>query len=538
MELQHYLRAAEGALRIGDRQKALAVADEASRKGIEHFHLLALAAEHELARGDRARALVLALRAHELNRRDVDVLNTLGVVHASARHYRKALKAFDAALREAPADRLVRLNKAAALEALLELERARREFERILDGEPHHVEALARLASLAVRQGDSASARTYAERALKIDPGNQSARLALATADIDEGRYNAALTQAQSLARESSSPVTIRASAQGLIGDALDGLGRTADAFDAYIAGKRALRAHYRPSFESDGQESSAKMVRRLADYFRDASPMEWQAADGESAGNPTLVHAFIVGFPRSGTTLLEQILATHPDVEVMGERDCLELAQNSFTRPPNGLERLAHLDADGLAPWRTEYWKRVAEEGFEAKKRVFVDKMPFYCVFLCVIAKLFPRARILFALRDPRDVILSCLRSNFAMTSQLFELTSLETAATHYDATMRLSEEFRRVLTLNFMAFRHEDLIADFEGETRRICAFLDLEWHAGLNEFGRLSHPVSTPSGRQVVRGLSIRGAGRWRRFRAQLAPVLPLLSPWAEKFGYASE
>lgn len=213
-------------------------------------------------------------------------------------------------------------------------------------------------------------------------------------------------------------------------------------------------------------------------------------------------------------------------------------MAQDSFAASSDGLDRLAHLDGDDLTPWRNEYWRRVAEEGFGTTKPVFVDKMPFYCAFLCVIAKLFPRARILFAVRDPRDVILSCVRRNFAMTSQLFELTSLETAAAHYDATMRLSEEFRRIITLDIMDIRHEDLIADFEGETRRICTFLNLEWQPGLKEFSRLSHPVSTPSGRQLARGLVTQGGGHWRRYRDQLAPVLPILSPWVERFGYARE
>jgi hypothetical protein len=170
----------------------------------------------------------------------------------------------------------------------------------------------------------------------------------------------------------------------------------------------------------------------------------------------------------------------------------------------------------------------------------VFVDKMPLYSVFLCLIAKLFPRAKILFAVRDPRDVVLSCFRRRFVMTQQMYELTALESAASYYDQVMRLRERYREVLGLTFCDVRHENMVGDFDRETRRICDFLGVEWNAGLREFARSvpARSVNTPSGPQLARGLFTQGVGHWRRYAPQLAPVLPQLAPWAERFGYARE
>jgi hypothetical protein len=234
------------------------------------------------------------------------------------------------------------------------------------------------------------------------------------------------------------------------------------------------------------------------------------------------------------------QILAGHPDVDVMEERSCLTAAQESFTIPPDGLERLAACEDGEFTPWREDYWRRVAEEGLKPDRRIFVDKMPFYCLFLCLIARLFPRAKILFLIRDPRDVVLSCLRQRFVMTEQMRELSSLAATAAHYDAVMSLREIYRRTLGLEICDIRHEDLVSDFDTETRRICSFLDLEWRPGLEDFARnaAQRSIRTPSGPQLARGLTTNRLGQWRRYREQLAPVLPRLMPWVERFGYEKD
>ena len=237
---------------------------------------------------------------------------------------------------------------------------------------------------------------------------------------------------------------------------------------------------------------------------------------------------------------MLEQILASHPDIEAMGERSCLVDSQDAFTIPLEGLDRLANSSPDELEPYRKAYWTRVAQEGSTPQRRVFVDKMPLYSVFLCLVAKLFPRAKILFAIRDPRDVVLSCFRRRFVMTQQMYALTSLESAADYYDGVMRLSGIYREKLGLEFCNLRHEDMIADLEGETRRLCDFLGVPWNAAMEDFARTarSRSVNTPSGPQLARGLSSQGVGQWRRYRKELAPVLPKLAPWVAHFGYAEE
>ena len=162
---------------------------------------------------------------------------------------------------------------------------------------------------------------------------------------------------------------------------------------------------------------------------------------------------------------------------------------------------------------------------------------MPLSSVALPVIAKLFPNARILFALRDPRDAVLSCFRRRFGMNPSMYQLLTLEGAAIFYDGVMRLSERYRELLPLPQQFVRYESLVDDFEATTREVCAFIGLDWNPNMADFAARARTrgISTPSAAQVARGLNREGKGTWRRYREQMAPVLPLLEPWVERFGY---
>ncbi len=245
----------------------------------------------------------------------------------------------------------------------------------------------------------------------------------------------------------------------------------------------------------------------------------------------------FLVGFPRSGTTLLEQVLAAHPAVEAMEEHPCLADSATAFFGSDAALDRLAALTGDELAPWREAYWRRVAEAGAAPSKAVFIDKMPLNLVFLPLIAKLFPSAKILLALRDPRDVVLSCLRRRFAMNAGMYEFTTLQSTAAYYEAVMTLAQVYRQTLALDICETRHEDLVGDFDTEARRLCDFLGIEFRGEMRGFaGRArAQNIDTPSSAQVARGLSTAGLAQWRRYREQLSPILPVLAPFVARFGY---
>jgi tetratricopeptide (TPR) repeat protein len=524
------LAAVEAALWASDMPKAIRLSDKAVAGGAIHPTLLSLTALGRMQQGDNQGALPLLLQARTLAPTHADLLNALGECHTRLNQPREAVEVFDAALAAAPDARL-HFGRSLALEDLSELDAARAGFEQVLKLDPAHSAALARLALLAGQRGDAAAARDLATRALAINPRDATARIALASAALEQKDIAAAEQVVFALSHDQDLGAINRAIAQSLAADILDAQGRTAEAFAAYTQSKATLRDAYAPFMAR--AESVRAREQRLASYFRNADPATWRGSQPPQAHT----HVFLVGFPRSGTTLLEQVLASHPDVAAMEERTCLMDSAATFFGSVADLDQLASLPQSELEGWRQQYWKRVAETEPVLSKPVFIDKMPLNAVFLPLIAKLFPHAKILLALRDPRDVVLSCFRRRFAMNAGMYEFTTLHSSAAYYAAVMDLIAVYREKLALEMFEARHESLITDFDGEARKLCDFLELEYRDEMRTFAARAKAqnIDTPSSAQVARGLSDAGMDQWRRYGAHLQPVLSVLAPFVARFGY---
>lgn len=244
----------------------------------------------------------------------------------------------------------------------------------------------------------------------------------------------------------------------------------------------------------------------------------------------------FILGFPRSGTTLLAQVLAAAPEVLVFEERPLLARAIADFVDAPDGAQRLAGAHDGDLAPYAADFWQQARAEA-DLRGRLVIDQTAFNTIYLPVILRLFPQAKIVFALRDPRDVVFSCFRRQFAPSRFTLEFRTLESTARFYDATMRLADMCRPVLAGRLFDIRNEDLVADFDPWSKRLCAFTGVAWSEAMRHFevAARDRMLTTRSAQQIRRGLVREGVGAWRRYAAQMAPVLPVLAPWVERFGY---
>jgi len=522
------------ALRRGDMAAAMDYSEQAVGLGFEEPNLLTLAGQLRIQSGRVDRAYPLFVRARELAPDSIEALNGLGICFAMMGRPRESVAAFDDALAKSPDTLYLKLHRTRPLEEIGRLGEAQTSLEEVLSVEPENMQALERLANLCARRGDMEAARRYAGRALKL-ASSPSATIALAMAELADKQFALAHRLIAPLAADPGIGPINRSIALGLVGDALDGLERPADAFAAYVTAREVLRESLGDTLK--GQESAIARVRRVADYFRAAPTEAWRADIRDAAPGSVATHVFLVGFPRSGTTVLEQALASHPDVRTMEEVDCLGDTVGEFFYAPDGMERFAALGADGLAKLRSRYWQGVEAAGAKTDRAVFVDKMPLNTVHQGLIARLFPAAKILFALRDPRDVVLSCFRRRLVMMAHSVEFLRIDTAAALYDAVMDLAQIYRDLLALQRLDLRHEDMIADFDGEMRRVCDFLAIGWDESMRDFAEhaRARDVKTPSAQQVVRGLNRAGVGQWQRFRVQLEPVLPILAPWVERFGY---
>ncbi|HEX8232460.1 MAG TPA: sulfotransferase [Caulobacteraceae bacterium] len=526
------------ALRADDLERAARVAERAVEEGSGHPLLLGLAAYRLKERGRFAEAIDMAVRAHKTDPQDVTVLRVLADALAHQNRFDEALKVLDEALRLNPDYAEGHYGRGVVLEALGQLQGAMDCYRRANELEPNYPGPLAGAASLALRLGEFERARGAAEQALKLGSRRSGALLTLAQLDLAETHPEHARVRLETALAGGALTALHVPDARVLLGDALDAEGKRAEAFASWSSGKAAWREMYASTYARPGLETAPQLVARLTRQFEALSPAVWSGPVAAPAEPPPCrQHVFLVGFPRSGTTLLEQVLASHEDIVTLEERETLIDAEVDLISAPDGLEYLADLEEAALARYRDGYWGRVASFRLPTPGRVFVDKLPLNSIKLPLIAKLFPRAKVLLARRDPRDVVFSCFRQNFRPNAFMHEFTTLEGAAGLYDAVMRLMSLYEERLPLDRRLVRYEDLVADFEAQTRAVCEFLGVAWSPAMADFAETAkaRPIRTPSARQVARGLYASGVGRWRPYAEQLASILPVLEPWVEAFGY---
>jgi tetratricopeptide (TPR) repeat protein len=529
--------AVHAALAAGDTTRAVTLAQAALAQGVEAPLLLNLCAYSLELEGRLVEAMDLLDRAFRLAPADPTILNAIGRNYSKQGRADEALRAFDVAISVLPSYAPAHNGRGLALEMLGDPEGAWASQETASRLEPQYPDPLGALAALAVQRQDWTAVRAHAERALALDPYQSAATLSLATLEQHEGDTAAVVARLAPLLQQGGLAPLHEASAQRMLADALDTRGRAAEAFPAYAAANRLLRHAHQSTFGRDGVEGGVALTERLGAYFEAADPAAWAGAPGEPGKGPDVLgHVFLVGFPRSGTTLLEQVLASHPKIVALEERPTLgDVGAFFFTA--EDLDRLADLDGPAADRLRADYWKRVAECGIDPAGKVFVDKLPLATLWLPYIAKLFPDAKVLFARRDPRDVVLSCFRRRFVVNGALYAFTELEDLSRFYAGTMGLAEVYREKLSLAWQVHRHEDLIEDFDAEAKSICAFLDVKWDKAMRDFAETAkrRDVRTPSASQVRRGLYREGMAQWRAYAEPMAPVLPILQPWVERFGY---
>jgi len=532
--LAQALDAVTAALRARDVPLAKSLSGEALSRRLEHPLFLNLRAlDHEEA-GRFDQALADLRRAHVLAPKDFAILNACGLCLARMERSEEALQCYDQALALNPDFEPGWFNRGWVLERLGETAKATASHLKAVELNPGHVFAWASLAHLAARRGDAAATRDYAGKVLALQPGQPTAILSLADVELASDPAAAERRLRELLARSDIGEFD-RAVGLGQLGDVLNATDRPAEAFAAYKAGNDLFIKDAKPRFEAPGQPTVAAAVAWMTPWARAQRPQA--RPPSLSIASPASGHVFLMGFPRSGTTLIESMLTAHPDIVSLEERNTLQASVRAWLTDPAALSRLmVARDAD-LAPYREDYWACVKAFGSDPAGRIFIDKNPFNALKLPLIYRLFPDAKVVFSIRDPRDVVLSCFRRRFNLNPSTYELLDLDRAAALYDGMMGFTEAFRTAFTYAEHQLVYERLVTNVAAEAKAVCAFIGAPWRDDLADFaGRAKRgDVASASSAQIARGLYTDGAGQWRRYRQELAPILPRLAPWVERFGY---
>jgi len=515
---------------------ALALSISAVEMGIRDPIVLMLAAEHYEKIGRVSHALQLLQQAASSDPNDAEVWRRMGGVMARSGMLESALAALRNSLEIEPDSYATLVIAGAVSFQFGNLPAANDFYRRAASLSSQDTELMASIALIAARLGNADEARERGGQVLKADPASVNAHMAIARVDFLEGHAISAENRLTAMLARTDIDDRNKIAILDLRAEARDSLNKTSDAFADYCAHNELLSRLYAQIARKAANERKVDQATRLASYFDRVAT--WPSSAHDEEGNQTVKrHVFLLGFPRSGTTLLEKALASHPDVVTLEEVDHLGAIGNQFLQTDEALDRLASLSGAALAPCREQYWLGVRQSlGANIAGKIVVDKMPLHTPALPVIARLFPSAKIMFALRDPRDVVLSCFRRRFRMNLAMFEFLTLRETALYYDGIMNLAKTYRKCLALDLLEVRHEAVVVNFDSELRRVLQFVGADWNPAVREFAKRARShVRTPSDLQLTRGLSTAGLDQWRRYHAQMEPVLPILAKWVSHFGY---
>ena len=427
-------------------------------------------------------ALEAADRALALLPDDPLTLDTLGVVYTQAHANERAAEAFRRAVRLAPRHAPYRFNLATAL----------------------------------VATGDIEDAQTELEACIALDPTFWMAHLTLSQLRKQTAASNHIERLQKLLSAHTSDPMGQTYLHMALAKEHED-LAEHSRAFDHFTQGKAAGRAQRDYAFAED---------EALFDALTRAFPA---VQDNAAGGDPTDEPIFVIGMPRTGTTLVERIVSSHPDVYSAGELQNFGVALKRAT----GSRTPAMLDLDVITRAREVDWKRLGAAYLSSTRPAtgsqahFIDKLPHNFLYVGFIAKALPNARIICLRRDPIDTVLSNFRQLFAQKSPYYGYSfDLLDAGRYYVLFDRLMAHWKRVFPGRIFEIQYEALVASQEQHSRELLDFCGLPWHESVMHFEQNEAPVSTASAIQVRAPIYTSAVKRWKKYESRLGDLIELL------------
>ena len=505
----------------------------------------------DLERWQKAQQQLLAGRAgavlpvyHDLTQRFPGILNLwfeLGTAAAGDLDFALACQAFERAETLASDNPAVLVLIGQQYHRLRQIDRARAAFRHAVEADPASVHARLSWAAWLERERRLDEASAQVDACLACNPKEAPALYYRAFLLRRAGRPAEAETLLRDLARGDLPDPNVKISCFHLLGVVLDELGQYAEALEWLLKAKALARQGGNVMALEQSYDKADRQRRSLLARLTPEMIRGWAR---EAPAEPPLHKlALLGGHPRSGTTLIEQILGAHPAVRAFDESEAFVTEVGDKLAPPPPAPPLTAQALHALsAARRGELRRRYRRSLFrevegEPAAEVLLDKNPTPTSSLHLWLRVFPESKILIALRDPRDVILSCFFQNLALTPLNANFLSVARSVKHYSDVMDTWLRLRELGGFQWLETRYEDIVGGLESEGRRVTEFLGLSWRAdqaACHEAARRGL-VFSPTYSEVAQPVHNRAVGRWRNYAAALEPFQPSLAAYVKAFGY---
>ena len=506
----------------------------------------------------------LLKKVTSLNENIPEVHNNLGLVYLNLNNFKDATESFHKAIKLKPEFSIAFSNLGIAYGKMGNHKMSEENYKRSIEIDKKNIVAYFNLGNLYKDQNDLVNAEKYYKSALDLKPdmieayknlffiynrSNQLKKLEeiLVKAKINLGNHSivnffqgiydfenkdfqAVIKNFEKL-KIDKKEVGVISIKNELLAKSYDNTSDYEKSFKFFSDANNLIYQIYKNKYK---KENYIDLVNQRIKYYLKLDIKKWNI-EFPKQNDPT----FLVGFPRSGTTLLDTILRTHKSVEVIEEKPIVEefiddlknKINNDFTK----LEKINHKFYNEM---RNIYFEKRNKYIKLDKNKIYVDKLPLNLIFIGEIYRFFPNAKFIFAIRNPYDTVLSCFMQQFTPNEAMMNFTNLDDASKFYDLSMTLYKKYFELFKSNIYEIKYEDVVNDFDTSIKKLLKFLDLEWEESIKEFYITASKrgiISTPSFNQVNKPIYKKSINRWKNYEHKLKNIKPKLSKWITEFKY---
>ena len=503
-------------------------------------------------------------KAIKLNPNFIIAYNNLGLIYQNSNQTSEAEKIFIKAIKIEPNDLNTNINLAILYKNLSKKDKAEKLFIKILSQNPRNIIALINYGILLKNIGEKNKSEKYLKKAIEINPkyfpaynnlmvlyertnqnqklkeviekahfyfpNNKFLKLFQAHYHYKIEDYEKSLLYLKDISFDKNE-LRYEKLKNLLLAKNYDKIGDIDSAFQNF---EKTNEISYDLKDKDINKDNALKIITKRIQYFKN-----YQNSNPNNLKN-NLAPIFLIGFPRSGTTLLDTILRSHQEVSVLEEKPATTMMLNEIQKIIKGdFNNLEKIKDDEIEILQKNYFDNL--NNFIDKKKfskIIIDKMPLNIVHVGEIVRVFPNAKFILALRHPCDCVLSCFMQNFKLNDSMANFLSIEDTAKMYDLVMTLWKQYTNSFSINYHYIKYEDVVMDFDKSINNLLNFLELPWSKNVLKFYETAQSrnlINTPSYDQVYKPIYTASRYRWKKYENKIDKVLPVLRRWIDEFKY---
>ena len=471
-------------------------------------------------------------KAIELNKNYLLAYINLAMAYVNLNKVPEAKKNYIKALEIEPNNLLANYNFANLLKRLSDHENAEKYYKKAIEIKPNHLPSYNNIMDLYDKSNQNIKLTNVLSEAEKIFKDNEVIKSFKSKVLFKEKKYDDVINILKDSKFENEFIIQKQSNYE-VLAKSYDKIGNYSEAFKIFQILNNIMDEQ---KDKTVNKNIYVKTTQDRINFFTNQNKHQWKS---EKIKDDRQDPYFLIGFPRSGTTLLDTILRSHPSIEVLEEIPIINrFIDELYINKKFSLNDLGNLNPKIIEDMRNFYFNQLDNYKKEKNKKIIIDKMPLNIVHAGEIIRFFPNAKFILALRHPFDCVLSCFMQNFMLNHAMANFLNLNDASKLYDLTMQLWIKYINLLDINYHQIKYEDVIGNFENSIKGLLDFLDLPWSEEVNEFYKTAGKrgiINTPSYNQVSQPLYSNSMYRWKKYEKEFKECREYLDPWVKKFNY---